>query len=73
METTIWIAYNAAGDVETSTDDAQSAMDLLIENHGADEGARVVALSLTLPAITPMEVSAVIPTTDLQVNVAVRA
>ncbi len=73
MNAMLWIAYNAAGDLEASDVDAQTAADALVENHGHDEGFRVVALNLTLPDITPIEATATITAADRPVVVSIRS
>lgn len=72
MNTTIYIAYSTDGDCEVSTEDAGTALDALLENYGHCGGTRVVAMTLALPAIRTLEVSASIPDTDGQITVEVK-
>ena len=71
MNITLYVAYNTDGDCESSTDGAQEALDLLIENYGHAEGVRVVELALTLPQIKTLVVAATIPDVDGPITVTV--
>lgn len=72
MNTTIYIAYNADGDCEVSTEDADTALEALLENYGHCGGTRVVKMALALPAIKTLTISADIPDTDGPVTVEVK-
>lgn len=72
MNITLYIAYNADGDCEASTEDADTALSALFENYGHCGGTRVVELTLALPAIRTLTISASIPDTDGPVTVEVK-
>ena len=72
MRTTLYIAYNADGNCEVSTEDAGTALDALLENYGHYNNTRIIKITLTLPAIRTLEVSASIPDTDGPITVEVK-
>lgn len=71
MQTKIWIAYNLDNDCATSFDDADTALQTLLDDFGFCGGVRVIEMTVNLPEIKPTAVEATIPDTDGPVTVTV--
>lgn len=69
----LFVAVNTDGDIVVSTDDADSAVQTLIDDFGGCSGVKVYQLKLVLPRPRVSVTEAAIPETDGPVNVTVTA
>lgn len=71
MQVKVWIAYTNNAEVAVSTEDEGEAATLLYDNYSISGSVRVVEMTLELPEIKTIAVSASIPETDGPVTVTI--